>query len=58
MLLDEAMSSVDSRTEALIEEVLQEHLKESTVVKISHRLDTFKGYKRVFKFSEGEVTEE
>ena len=52
------MSSVDSRTEALIEEVLQEHLKSSTVIKISHRLETFKGYSRIFKFADGEVMEE
>nr|ODN90116.1 cadmium ion transporter [Cryptococcus depauperatus CBS 7841] len=57
LLLDEATSSVDSETDALIQRILQNHLKGVTLVSIAHRLHTLAYYDRILVLDEGRVVE-
>ena len=41
---------MDVETEELVEKILTDHLKESTVIKISHKEGSLKNYGRVFEF--------
>ena len=57
VLLDEATSSVDERTDTQIQEVLRTGFSDSTVITIAHRLKTVMDYDRVMVLSEGEIVE-
>ena len=57
VLLDEATASVDYETDAGIQRVLREELKESTLITIAHRLRTIMDYNRVIVMSGGEIIE-
>lgn len=52
LILDEAMSSIDSETEDKIVDSIREELKDSTVICVSHRLSTAKKMDLVY-FLEG-----
>ncbi len=58
LILDEATSSVDTRTEILIQEALKELLKDRTALIIAHRLSTVKNVNRILVIHKGEVWEE
>ncbi|MBI4487935.1 MAG: ABC transporter ATP-binding protein [Deltaproteobacteria bacterium] len=58
LILDEATSSVDTETETLIQEALQELLKERTALIIAHRLSTIKNVDRILVIHKGEIWEE
>jgi len=58
LILDEATSSVDTRTEALIQEALDELLKDRTALIIAHRLSTVKNADRILVVHKGEIWEE
>lgn len=58
LILDEATSSVDTRTEILIQRALQELLKDRTALIIAHRLSTIKNVNRILVIHKGEVWEE
>jgi ABC-type multidrug transport system fused ATPase/permease subunit len=58
LILDEATSSVDTETEMLIQEALQELLKERTALIIAHRLSTIKNADRILVIHKGEIWEE
>ena len=58
LILDEATSSVDTRTELLIQEALRELLKDRTALIIAHRLSTIKNVNRILVIHKGEVWEE
>ncbi|MDD2515688.1 MAG: ABC transporter ATP-binding protein [Candidatus Gracilibacteria bacterium] len=55
LILDEATSSLDSMTEHLIQEALEEIMKDRTSIVIAHRLSTIKSADRIFLFEEGEL---
>lgn len=57
LILDEATSSVDTETEMLIQEALQELLKERTALIIAHRLSTIKNADRIVVIHKGEIWE-
>jgi ATP-binding cassette subfamily B protein len=57
LILDEATSSVDTETEMLIQEALQELLKERTALIIAHRLSTIKNADRILVIHKGEIWE-
>jgi ATP-binding cassette, subfamily B, multidrug efflux pump len=58
LILDEATSSVDTQTEILIQEALQELLKNRTALIVAHRLSTIKHADRILVIHKGEIWEE
>lgn len=58
LILDEATSSLDSRTEARIQEGLDNKLEEKTVITIAHRISTLKNSDRIIVLENGKIVEE
>jgi ATP-binding cassette subfamily B multidrug efflux pump len=57
LILDEATSSVDTRTELLIQRALDELLHGRTSFVIAHRLSTIRGADQVLVIDKGEIVE-
>jgi ABC-type multidrug transport system fused ATPase/permease subunit len=58
LILDEATSSVDTETEALIQRALDRVLKGRTSFVIAHRLSTIKNATRILVLDQGEIVEQ
>lgn len=58
MIFDEATSSLDSKTEFLIQEALETQLTEKTLVIIAHRVSTLQKTDRVYVFDQGKIVEQ
>lgn len=58
LILDEATSSLDSNSESLIQDALNNLMKECTTIVIAHRLSTIKKMDRIVVLEEGQVAEE
>jgi ABC-type multidrug transport system fused ATPase/permease subunit len=58
LILDEATSSVDTRTEIMIQEALRELLKDRTAIIIAHRISTIKNVNRILVIHKGKIWEE
>ncbi len=57
LVLDEATSSLDTESEALIQESLQELLRDRTTLVIAHRLSTIRRADLILVIEDGEVVE-
>ncbi|MDO5435126.1 MAG: ABC transporter ATP-binding protein [Clostridia bacterium] len=57
MILDEATSSVDTRTEVLIQEAMAEVIKGHTSFVIAHRLSTIRDASRIMYMQNGDILE-
>ena len=57
IVLDEATSSVDQRTEDIISNAVDTMFKDSTVITIAHRINTVKKCQRIIVMNAGEVVE-
>ena len=57
IIMDEATANVDFRTDRLIQEVIRDKLKDSTVITIAHRLNTIMDYDKVLVLDGGRVVE-
>lgn len=57
LILDEATSSIDTRTERLIEKGMDALMKNRTVFVIAHRLSTVKNAKAILVLEHGEIVE-
>lgn len=58
LLLDEATASVDNQTEHLIQQALDELMKNRTSIVIAHRLSTIQNADRIYVLENGRVIEE
>lgn len=57
LVLDDALSAVDTDTEARIFEALQQKLPDTTILLISHRISTVKNCDRIVVLKEGAIVE-
>ncbi len=57
MILDEATSSVDTRTEKMIQEAMSEMMKGRTSFVIAHRLSTIKDSDNILYMQDGDILE-
>jgi ATP-binding cassette subfamily B protein len=58
LILDEATSSLDSDSEALIQEATARLIEGRTAIVIAHRLSTVRALKRILVFEQGGIVEE
>jgi ABC-type multidrug transport system fused ATPase/permease subunit len=58
LILDEATSSIDAYTEAIIQEALEVLLSDRTSIIIAHRLSTVKNADRIIVLDHGKIIEE
>lgn len=57
LILDEATSSIDSETEAMIQKGIEELMKGRTSLLIAHRLSTIRASSQILVFHHGEIRE-
>ena len=57
VLIDEATANIDHRYDRVIQKVIKEQLKDSTVLIIAHRLSTLAEVDRVMVLEEGRIKE-
>lgn len=57
MILDEATSSVDTRTEQMIQDAMDELMKDRTSFVIAHRLSTIKNADHILVLDHGDIVE-
>jgi len=57
LILDEATSSVDTRTEVLINEAMKNLMKNRTSFIIAHRLSTIRNASKIIVMNEGDIVE-
>jgi len=58
LILDEATSSVDTRTEVLIQKAMDNLMKDRTSFIIAHRLSTIRNADRILVMNEGDIVEQ
>ncbi|MBK5113889.1 MAG: ABC transporter ATP-binding protein [Candidatus Heimdallarchaeota archaeon] len=58
LILDEATSSVDAYTEAMIQEALEKMLEDRTAIIVAHRLSTIVNADRIIVMDNGAIVEE
>ncbi|EDN95313.1 conserved hypothetical protein [Sclerotinia sclerotiorum 1980 UF-70] len=57
LILDEATSSVDVQTDALIQQSIREEFADSTLLVIAHRLSTIADFQKIMVMHDGKVAE-
>jgi ATP-binding cassette subfamily B protein len=57
LILDEATSSLDSHSEALIQQAMQRLMRNRTCIVVAHRLSTVRALDRILVFDRGRVAQ-
>ncbi|KAJ3322997.1 hypothetical protein HDV06_002443 [Boothiomyces sp. JEL0866] len=57
LILDEASSSVDGEADKIIQSVIKDQLKGSTIISIAHRLNTVANFDRIMVLEQGNLVE-
>ncbi|EXJ89815.1 hypothetical protein A1O3_02882 [Capronia epimyces CBS 606.96] len=57
VVLDEVSASVDVKTDELMQRIIHDEFRESTIIAVAHRLNTIEGGDRVVVLSQGRVVE-
>ena len=57
MIFDDSLSAVDSQTDYEIRRALKEHMREATVILISHRVTSLMGADEIMVLSQGRIEE-
>ncbi|KAJ5364163.1 P-loop containing nucleoside triphosphate hydrolase protein [Penicillium cataractarum] len=57
LIMDEATSSVDSETDALMQNVIRTHFQTQTIIAIAHKLDTILDYDKIAFMDHGRIVE-
>ena len=57
IILDEATSAVDQKTEEIITKAIDELFKDSTVITIAHRINTVKKCDKIIVMENGKICE-
>jgi len=58
MIFDEATSSLDNRTEKLIQEGIEREMEQKTLIFIAHRITTLKNVDNIYVFKNGRIVED
>ena len=57
MIFDDSLSAVDSETDSLIRKALKEHMKDATVILVSHRITTLMTASNILVLNQGIIEE-
>jgi ABC-type multidrug transport system fused ATPase/permease subunit len=57
LILDEATSSLDARSERLVQDALEKLMQNRTTIVIAHRLSTIRKVDRILVIKEGRIAE-
>jgi len=57
VILDEATSNVDTKSDELMQQVIREEFKACTIIAVAHRLDTILDFDKIALLSAGELKE-
>nr|XP_019009236.1 uncharacterized protein I206_05884 [Kwoniella pini CBS 10737]OCF48017.1 hypothetical protein I206_05884 [Kwoniella pini CBS 10737] len=57
LILDEATSSVDPQTDTVIQEIIQDHFKDITLISIAHRIQTVINHDKILVMDQGKLVE-
>ena len=58
IILDEATSSLDNKTEKLVMNAIEKFGEDKTIILIAHRLSTLKNCDKIFLMKKGEIKKE
>lgn len=58
LIFDEATSSLDTKTEKLIQHALETKLTQKTILLVAHRISTLENVDRIYVFDEGKIVEQ
>lgn len=57
LILDEATSSLDAKSESLVQEALEKLMQNRTTIVIAHRLSTIRSVDKIFVIKDGQISE-